>query len=305
MSQSVTYKYDSDVEPELRERLESRGVELLEAPHAYWRARVPGGSITFYRSGKLLIQGKECSQWAAVLAPHEVIAEGTRFDAALKKHPGETPAAWIGSDESGKGDYFGPLVVCAVRVEKEQLPLLDELGVADCKTLSDNQVRELFQGLKATVAHEAVVIPPRRYNELYRKMRNLNQLLAWAHARAIENLLGEFDDVELAVVDRFTPNDRLDRALMERAREIEVLQRPRAEDDPAVAAASIIARALFLQGLRKLGKAYRMRFPKGAGGQVNSAAKKLVKAEGRDELSNVAKVHFANTKAVIPSDLFQ
>jgi len=305
LANSTTYLYEADADTLLRDALETRGVALTEAPHAHWQAKVPGGSITFYRSGKLLIQGKGAAEWGETLAPRNVLGTGARFDSALAKHPPGGVDVWAGSDESGKGDYFGPLVVCAARVSKEQLGLLDELGVADCKALSDQKVLDATPLLRAAVDHEVISIGPERYNELYNKMgRNLNRLMAWAHARALENLITASPDIELAVVDRFTPNDRLDRALLENSQKVELIQRPRAEDDPAVAAASIIARGLFLMGLRKLGKQFGMKIPKGAGGPVLAAAKKFLVTYGADDLGQVAKLHFRTTEKVLPTDLF-
>lgn len=305
MANSTTYVYDAEAEALLRDLLEARGVTLTEASHAHWQAKVVGGSITFYRSGKLLIQGKGAAEWAETLAPRNVLGSGARFDAALAKHPTGGVNVWAGSDESGKGDYFGPLVVCAARVAKDQLALLDELGVADCKTLSDQNVLDATPLLRAAIDHEVISIGPERYNQLYNTMgRNLNRLMAWAHARVLENLITAHPDIELAVVDRFTPNDRLDKALLENTQKVALIQRPRAEDDPAVAAASIIARGLFLRGLRKLGKRFGMMIPKGAGGPVLTSGRKFVATHGADDLGLVAKLHFRTTEKVLPTDLF-
>lgn len=299
----LTYNYDTDLEDRVKEILLERGFVFKEIPYAFWQGKVPGCSATFYHSGKLVLQGKEAQTWADVISPSELIPGGTRFDKVVESHPFEANA-WVGSDESGKGDYFGPLVVCAARIERAHLPLLDELGVADCKTLSDKQILEMSAGLEAIATVDVISIRPPRYNELYNKIgRNLNKLMAWAHARALENVLERSPETPLAIVDRFTPNDRLDRALLERGRSLHLVQRPRAEDDPAVALASIVARARFLRDLRYMGKNVKHVLPKGAGPKVTMAAKKLVKDLGPEALEQVAKMHFKTTESVLPTTL--
>ena len=291
---SVTYQYDEEAVPALQALLEERGFQLGEAPHAHFSAKATGCSVTFYKSGKLLIQGKDAPFVAGILAPVEVLGghEGL-FAKGLDQLPTHTGERWIGTDESGKGDFFGPLVVCGVVVQRDQLALLAELGVADSKSLNDQKIREMAPGLREVVRHAEVVLMPRRYNTLYADMgRNLNRLLAWGHARVIEDLLQEEDDVRVAVIDRFGPERRITSALMERGKRLEIVQRPRAEDDPAVAAASVLARDTFVRRLYWLGSQYRIKLAKGAGPPVLAAARRFVRDHGKDALSEVAKVHF-------------
>jgi ribonuclease HIII len=303
MRHSITYRFGPDDLAIVRDLLASRGFRFDDAPHAYFTAKVPGCSATFYKSGKLLLQGKQAEFFAELLSPGNVrrIAGVEPFAEALAKHPEHETgfSRWVGSDESGKGDYFGPLVVCAARVERDQLELLAELGAADCKSLSDKQVTEMAPALKATVAYRQIAVGPKRYNELYGKMgRNLNRLLAWCHARAIEDLLEAHPDAELIVVDRFGPPSRVEKALMDRGSQLPLVQRPRAEDDPAVAVASVIARNEFIWQLRKLGKRFGQRLPKGAGPPVDGAGRQLVAKQGAEVLSQVAKLHFKNTEKI-------
>ncbi|HYA49488.1 MAG TPA: ribonuclease HIII, partial [Burkholderiales bacterium] len=159
----------------------------------------------------------------------------------------------IGSDESGKGDFFGPLVVAAFFMPEGQEGALRELGVKDSKRTSDGRCREIAATLKKGYVHSVVAVGPERYNELYGKLRNLNRLLAWAHARAIENIL-ERVPAGQAVTDQFGDERFVRNALLKKGRAIELVQMPRAEEDPAVAAASILARAEFLERLRSLGR---------------------------------------------------
>lgn len=206
----------------------------------------------------------------------------------------------IGTDESGKGDYFGPLVVAGVFILDEQQKVLAELGVKDSKRLSDNRVREFADLIKRGYKHSLVVIGPEKYNELYSKLRNLNRILAWAHSRAIENLL---EDVHctLAVTDQFGDKMYVLNALMKRGRNIELIQRPKAEEDLAVAAASILARAEFLKRLYFLSQDIGINLPKGSPPFVVETGIELAKVHGVQVLDKVAKKHFKITKRIMDS----
>lgn len=202
----------------------------------------------------------------------------------------------IGSDESGKGDYFGPLSVAAVLVTPQTEAALTELGVRDSKRLLDSRIAELAPAIRSRCPHDLVLINPSRYNELHRKLGNLNRLLAWAHARAIENLL-ERVECELVVADQFGDVGFLERAMMERGRRVRLVQRVRAESDPAVAAASVLARAAFLERLERLSTMAGIALPKGAT-HVLPAARQVIEQGGLELLGQVAKLHFRTTEQV-------
>jgi ribonuclease HIII len=204
----------------------------------------------------------------------------------------------IGTDESGKGDFFGPLVVAAFFMHEGQEAALRELGVKDSKRTSDARCREIADILKSGYVHSVVSVGPEKYNELYAKLRNLNRILAWAHARAIENIL-ERVPAGKAVTDQFGDERFVREALLKKGRAIELLQMPRAEEDPAVAAASILARAEFLTRLHFLSKDVGAELPKGASSLVEAAAVKLVRAKGPGILEKVAKTHFKTTSRVL------
>ncbi len=204
----------------------------------------------------------------------------------------------IGSDESGKGDFFGPLVVAAFFMPEGQEGLLRELGVKDSKRTSDARCRQIAEELKKGYVHSIVAVGPEKYNELYAKLRNLNRILAWAHARAIENIL-ERVPAGRAVTDQFGDERFVKNALLKKGRAIELVQMPRAEEDPAVAAASILARAEFLVRLHFLSKDVGAELPKGASALVEEAAVKLVRAQGPGILDKVAKTHFKTAARVL------
>jgi len=205
----------------------------------------------------------------------------------------------IGSDESGKGDFFGPLVVAAFFLPDGQEAVLRELGVKDSKRTSDARCREIAATLKrAYPFHSIVAVGPEKYNELWAKLRNLNRLLAWGHARAIENIL-ERVPAGKAITDQFGDERFVRNALLKKGREIELVQMPRAEEDTAVAAASILARAEFLSRLQDLSRDVGITLPKGASDLVEAAAVKLVREKGPDILDKVAKTHFKTTVRVL------
>jgi ribonuclease HIII len=208
------------------------------------------------------------------------------------------PDERIGIDESGKGDYFGPLVIAAVLVTPQSKQDLKLIQVRDSKRISDGRVLEMAPDIRQVCRHSVVAIGPQRYNDLYAKIRNLNRLLAWGHARALENIL-EDTDCTLAISDQFGDERFILNALLEKGKRIRLIQRPKAEDDLAVAAASILARAEFLIRLARLSDEVGTALPKGASPAVELAARMVIKKHGRERLATVAKLHFKTTQAVI------
>ena len=204
----------------------------------------------------------------------------------------------IGTDESGKGDYFGPLVVAGLFLPEKQESVLKELGVRDCKKISENRVRELAEVLSKGYKHSVVVIGPKKYNELYGKLRNINRILAWAHSRAIENILEEVP-CSLAITDQFGSKLSVLNALMKKGKSIELIQKPRAEEDLAVAAASILARAEFLRRLYFLSQDVGFNLPRGSSPMAEEAGAKLVELKGAPILDQVAKKHFKLTARIL------
>ncbi|MEN3037684.1 MAG: ribonuclease HIII [Candidatus Kryptonium sp.] len=210
---------------------------------------------------------------------------------------------YIGVDESGKGDFFGPLVIAGVVSNETINEKLLNAGVKDSKKLSDKKIFEIFERIKEICQfYEVVVIKPKRYNELTKKL-NLNKLLAWGHARVIENLLEKAEqenfEINKIISDQFGDASYLLNALMKRGKKINLIQMHKAEIDPAVASASIIARAVFLNQLVEMSRKYEIPFPKGVSAKVVDVAKEIVKRFGKDELLNVAKIHFKTTSQVL------
>jgi len=202
----------------------------------------------------------------------------------------------IGVDESGKGDFFGPLVVAACYVGPEHLAELE--GVKDSKKLTDKQALAIATRIRNACPHSVIAMGPAKYNELYEKFKNLNTLLAWGHARAIENVL-ELQPANLVISDQFaTGGHAVKRALYEKGKAVEFRSQVRAEADIAVAAASILARAEFLRRLERLGHEFGIPLPKGAS-NVISTGKQFVAKHGPDALPSVAKMHFKTSQQVL------
>ena len=205
----------------------------------------------------------------------------------------------IGIDESGKGDYFGPLVIAAVFVDAPTQGELKLMGVRDSKKLSDGRVLEMAPDIKTICPHSVIAIGPQKYNELYAKIKNLNRLLAWGHAKALENLLERGVTCGRAISDQFGDERLIVNALQEKGRTIVLEQRTKAESDLAVAAASILARAEFLIRLKRLSSEVGTTLPKGSSPAVELAARMIIKKHGQERLELVAKLHFKTTKVVL------
>lgn len=208
----------------------------------------------------------------------------------------------IGTDESGKGDYFGPLVIAGVCITKKQEELLATLGVRDSKSNSDNKNKELAKKIEELLGKTCVsivCISPERYNSLYDEIgRNLNKVLGWGHARVMENLLSD-NLCENAIADQFGDESIIKSALLAKGKSLNLIQSPKAERDIGVAAASILARARFLNELERLGKILGVTLSKGVNSTVESIAKNIYENGGLEKLKQFVKLHFQTTKKII------
>ena len=223
---------------------------------------------------------------------------------SLGKPEGEIPFPHIGTDESGKGDYFGPMVVAGVWLDESAAARLEAKGIRDSKLLSDKRCQELAAEIRIVCNGKSVEVemPPERYNDLYdqfkKEKKNLNHLLAWGHARAIESLL-ERSPCSYAVADQFGNERFILSKLMEKGKKLQLIQTPRAERYTAVAAASILARDRFLSRMEKLSREYGVLLPKGASDRVIQPALDILKKRGIDELKKVAKLHHKTTQKIL------
>ncbi len=204
-----------------------------------------------------------------------------------------SPPRIIGVDESGKGDFFGPLVIAGVLVAAEDHEALKALGVRDGKTIADKKLMGIDEQIRSSYPHSLVCYPPKDYNAKWQAIRNLNLLLAEGHVAAITKIL-ESHEADLAISDKFGKPELIEKEMRRRKCELPIEQIVRGEAELAVAAASIVARAGFLRLLAALSKQYDMALPKGAGAPVDAAGRQFVHRYGAAELEQVAKVHFKN-----------
>lgn len=302
----------------LRELAQSKGWSIVtEKEIAYGYQLLVTDGITrvpvdLFTTGKALIQGKQGdlqTQLNTWWNTRNNSSTGNEAQAVSQRSFVETPVsiveknyagkARIGLDESGKGDYFGPLVIGAVLVDAMTEDRLIALGVRDSKQLYDNRIVALAEQIKAMCPHFVVPIEPARYNELYSKVKNLNRLLAWGHAWTLENLLNKVS-CNLAIVDKFGDDAYVRVALQDKGRQITVIQQTHAEADIAVAAASILARARFVQYIEQLSRKVGKTLPKGASDPlIIKIGREIVTEYGKDILKEIAKLHFKTTEAIL------
>jgi ribonuclease HIII len=288
----------------LKAALEERGFEFDAKPHALFSAKKGKLNVTVYEKGpKVLVQGKETADFIRFVLEPEILGEA-RLGYEEVNQP-EMFEPHLGIDESGKGDFFGPLTIAGVYTDAAIARALMDAGVMDSKRISsDARIRKLAEAIRSVpgVAYEVVRLGPTRYNDLYGQFRNLNRLLAWGHARVIENLLEKRPDCPRALSDQFANPRELQRALQSRGRAIELQQRTKAESDIAVAAASILAREAFIDWLRDASRNLGVDLPKGASGLVVEAGAAFVRKWGAGRLPEVAKMHFKTAAEVIPGE---
>ncbi len=283
---TFSQKIDVATAERLRHLMKMGGFEFRTVPYARFSAKGEGVTCTVYESGKCVVQGRGTAQFLERHLAEYVVPEEAALATTL-----EFTETVLGSDEAGKGDYFGPLVVAAAAFGPEHLPLLDELGFKDSKQMGARRIQEVAARLREAIPHEIVRVNPPRYNLLYAKFRNLNKLLAWCHGKALHEL-SKRTDAKIMVVDQFCSERVLLREFPEDLKSLRLELRPRAESVPAVAAASVLASDAFARGIRKLSRDVDLTLPKGAGAPVMAAAKRLVAVKGKDILADVAKLHF-------------
>ncbi|MFZ0566198.1 MAG: ribonuclease HIII [Chlamydiales bacterium] len=281
----------------LLEGIKDQGFNITYPPHTVFQGKKKGVSCTLFTSGKLLVQGNQMREFIEFYLEPEILHT---FTLGYEEHQLDlTPR--IGVDESGKGDYFGPLCVAGVYADEKQVIQLQKLGVKDSKKLKDTALQKIAKIIRKDYLSYVVHIGPKRYNELYEKFGNLNLLLGWGHATVIENLL-EKTECRRVIIDQFAAEHVVENALKRKKKQALLIQRPRGEEDLAVAAASILARASFLDGLEGLEKKWSMIFPKGASQQTIQAGKRLVRSHSPQILNEVGKLHFKTTEVILEQD---
>lgn len=295
---SYTCKLTDEQAATLKSCLDARNFTPREVPYARFAGEKEKTNVVFYESGKLVVQGKGTQEFVEFVLEPEVLQQAKLgYESVLNP---ELLLPRIGVDESGKGDFFGPMCVAGVYVNEAVLTAWKDAGVRDSKNISsDKKISDLAKLIKDTPGCVTTVVPigNEAYNRLYAKMRSVNNVLAWGHARVIENLMGQRHRMDpppvKAISDQFAASKSVvEKALMSMGRELELLQRHKAEEDLAVAAASILARDEFVKRLAALGKGYGVELPKGAGTNVDTVAKELFAKHGVGVLEKISKMHF-------------
>ncbi|MGA8654605.1 MAG: ribonuclease HIII [Chthoniobacterales bacterium] len=287
----------------LRALLTDQGFQFVERPYMLFFAQKGKLSVAVYEKGpKAVVQGKETEEFVRFQLEPLILKEARLgYEEVLQPEMFEPH---FGIDESGKGDFFGPLVIAGVYSDSSITRQLLDIGVMDSKRIgSDRRIKLLAAQIRATreIAFDIVAIGPERYNELYDQFANLNDLLGWGHARVIENLLKIRPECRRSLSDKFANEGVIKRALMKQGKTIQVDQRTKAESDIAVAAASILARERFVIWLENQSKRLGVILPKGVSAPVKLAAQTLIDKHGIGVLRSLAKMHFRTAQEVMSS----
>jgi ribonuclease HIII len=294
--ETLVYKVRPEHAALIEGRVDPAQFEFRSVPYARFSAKGEGVVVTLYTSGKLVVQGAGAALFAERYAPEAaaVKSKSKAKKSAAKPRAVAPDTVCVGSDECGKGDFLGPLVVCAARMTPEEARGLIEAGVMDSKALDDKKALVLGAFLRERLEHCVVRLDPTEYNPRWRAKGNLNELLGDLHSEAIRGVVRVGDHV---IIDRFAREELMEKRL--EGLEISILQRTKAEEELCVAAASIIAREAFLVALDELSAEWGIEMRKGAGPPVDNAAREFVRSFGVERLEEVAKVHFKNAKRVV------
>lgn len=263
-------------------------------PYVTFAAKVKGGTVLVYTSGKVVFQG----------ANAETIAEQFGYQSASQSTSDTVSGQnmpLIGSDEVGNGSYFGGLAVVASFVTPDDHALLKKLGVDDSKNLTDSKIRQIAPILENNIKHKALLLSPQKYNQVVGKgkMHNAVSVKVALHNQAIYLLLQDGVKPEKIVIDAFTSRQNYQKYLKNEANQFAnplTLEEKAEGKYLAVAVSSIIARNLFLENLDKLSQEVQYKLPSGAGSQSDKAASQILTAYGMSGLEHTAKLHFANTQ---------
>jgi len=299
-----THPLSTDQATKLRGLLQDIGFEFSAKPYTLFFAQKNKLSVTVYEKGpKVLVQGKGVEDFVQFELEPKILCEAKLGYEEV--HSPEMFEPHFGIDESGKGDFFGPLVIAGVYVNRVSARKFLDAGVQDSKRItSDARIHALAKTIRETVgtACEVVSIGPERYNQLYAKFGNLNSLLGWGHARVIENLLAKKPNCPRALSDKFADVRVIENALLAKGRAINLEQKTRAESDVAVAAASILAREAFIDWLERRGRAMGVKLGRGVSEAGKESARQLVEKNGAEILTQVAKIHFRTAHEIAPED---
>ena len=275
-------------------------------PYVVFQAQDEDTVITMYESGKVMFQGVSADVDAAMWG---VALENTKEKKEAQK---KIDAKYyncnsVGSDEVGTGDYFGPIVVTACYVTKEDIPFLEKLGVGDSKKIDDSKILKIAPELAKKIKYRSIILTNKEYNEKYTKDVNMNKIKSIMHNKVLYQLVTEEKPVyDYIIIDEFAREARY----YEYLNGIDNIQRnitfmTKAEDkNLAVASASIISRYLFLKEFNKLSDTIHIPLPKGAGAEVDKIGEEIVEKYGEEKLKEIAKINFKNTDRILHTLIF-
>jgi ribonuclease HIII len=265
-------KFSKDLAPLLEKKLTELGFQKEENSNVIFSYKGEGLKVVFYPTGTLLIQGK---------GNKEALAEKLVEDLTVETD-------YIGTDEAGKGDLFGPLVVCGFVLTQKNLKEVLKLGVRDSKSVPLETLEQIAETLVSLKSHRCITIMPETYNKIYRDFQNLNKLLSFAHANVIDGLYLKAG-LKKAVVDKFMAASYIDCYVNA---PVEIKEETKAERYPAVAAASILARYIYLKQLKELSKIVGLTLPAGSGNEAKAVFQELRSKFDTKVLKKIAKLHF-------------
>ena len=297
---NVVIKVNDEIKEKMIEYYKDKKRDKV-IPYVVFQAQDEDTVITMYESGKVMFQGTSADVDAAMWG---VALENTKEKQEEKKKVNTMyyNASAVGSDEVGTGDYFGPIVVTACFVDKNDLEKLEKLGVGDSKKIDDSKILKIAPEIAKIVKYKSVILTNKEYNEKYTKDINMNKIKAILHNRVLYQLINEEKPkYEYIIVDEFAREARYYEYLSDQ----KVIQRgitflTKAEDiSPAVGCASIISRYIFLKEFDKLCDSIHIPLPKGAGKDVDTIGEEVVEKYGKEKLNEIAKVNFKNTDRIL------
>ena len=301
---NVVIRVDDDTKKEMIEYYKDK-MRDKKIPYVVFQAQEEDTVITMYESGKVMFQGKsadiDASHWGIEIEEKKQAKEETR-----KKYDKYYHSNSIGSDEVGTGDYFGPIVVTATYVEKDDIEFLEGLGVMDSKKISDDKIRDIAPKIAKKIKYKSIILKNEEYNEKYGTNFNLNKIKSIMHNNVLYQLANEIKEYDYIIVDQFAYEESYYNYL----KGIDKIQRgitfiTKAEDkNMAVACGAIISRYLFLKEFDKLSDEVHVPLPKGAGVDVDKIGEELVEKYGEEILNKVAKKNFKNTDRILHTMIY-
>ncbi len=275
------------------------------APGVIFAAKTADTAITAYRSGKVLFQGagadKEAARWGTVSA----VAKAKSSEAKGDVLPANFASlSVLGSDETGTGDFFGPITVAACFVSSDQIELVKELGVKDSKQLTDAYMQQIAEDLKHVVKYSVVTLDVAKYNDIQSQGWSQGKIKAVLHNEALQDVLDQMHPVvpDHILIDQFAQRSTYYNYLKDESNIVRdrVLFSTKAENlHVSVATASILARVAFLEAMDELSAKAGVTLPKGAGPRVDQIACQVIRKKGESFLQSITKVHFANTQKAL------